>query len=340
MRRKQQFIFIGSVMIIAVLSCQSNVAPAPGLDEYPTQPTEILPTLGSLHATPTVYPAEATLADNEFLALKSNIFADPNTACVFHSLSRSLSCLGVDGWRVYAVDSPTWIAQCPDGRIYLRKDDTLYLYENNIVSEMDNSPFMDGAGNLACGPGDEFWVSSGNSVSHFDGLAWTDYWATEYFGYAGYELRKPIAIAPNGDIWVTTNESIATFDGNNWQVFEEGKGLKEDPGPRGLAVDANGNAWVVNVEGLLKYDGLQWTTFPAPDDFYGDFVALDNENRIWVAGTGHSFPSNSERGTTIYTFDPQTESWVLQFGRDVLNGTVTQAMQFVHIPAKVDSDSV
>ena len=328
MRRRQQFFFIGSVMIIAVLACQSNVAPVPSKDEHPTQPIGLLPTVDSLHAAETVFPTDATIADGEFVALKSKIFADANTACVFHTSSHNLSCLGWDGWRVYAVDAPTWIAQCPDGRIYLRKDDRLYLYANNIVSEIDNSPFMDGAGNLACGPGDEFWVSSGNSVSHFDGLAWTGYWATEYFGYAGYELRRQIAIAPNGDIWVTTNESIATFDGSNWQVFEEGKGLEEDPGPRGLAVDANGNVWVINVEGLLKYDGVHWIMFPAPDGFYGAFVTLDNENRIWIAGTGYSSPPNSARVAIIYTFDPQTEGWLLRSGGEVLDGTAVNAMQF------------
>jgi hypothetical protein len=321
MDRKQQFILIGIVLIVVVLACQSNIAPVPSLEAGTTKPAETIPTLDSFHATLAVYQSEAAIRDNEFLAFQSNILADPNTICAqyLYIPTSALSCLNKKGWRVY-FDIYPFIAQCPDGRIYLYRGDSFYVQDDKTFFKIVDHSFMD-VFYLACGPGNEFWVSHDNGISHFDGLAWTDYQPTNYL-----YLLKEIAVAPNGNLWVMTDDgmqppnsygTIATFDGTDWQIFEEGKGFEQNPDPNSLVVDENGNVWVSSGLGLLKYDGARWTTFSGPEDTSIRFITLDHANRVWTV-TSQNF----------YTFDPQTNSWVLQFGRGALKDREIEAMQF------------
>ncbi|MCJ7433608.1 MAG: hypothetical protein MUO77_08990 [Anaerolineales bacterium] len=298
MSRKQQLIFMGCVIIISILACQSSTSPIPDSEGEPTKPGEIL--------TPVV------VTEDRLLSIPPNFLADPNTACAIHLWEGAISCLDGDGWHIYEDDdfenpryAPTVISQCPDGRIYLIGPGFYRLEGGSLVkidSEGTNAggffstPSEDA---FACGPGDEIWVGYMDGVSHFDGSTWTDYPVTEYLGVSGGGTGiRSITVAPNGSVWVVVYNNIATFDGTNWQI------IKTDGAYGSLAVDANGNVWVSDGRSLLKYDNVQWSIYPYPEDLgQVGHITLDEENRVWVA---------SYQGTA-YTFDPQTNSWALQF---------------------------
>jgi hypothetical protein len=266
----------------------------------------------------------------------------------------ALSCLDQGGWHVYEPDAgaippqtPSWLAhlparpwndglvplhfpdmltQCPGGRIYqilggesvLRGK--LYMLDGEILIDIqaDGSPKIDF---ITCGTGNELWAGYSGGVSHFDGSVWTHYPASEFLGSGKYVgLVKAIAAAPDGSIWVATSDSIAKFDGTNWQVFEEGKGLEISPYPETMAVDGNGNVWVVNIYGnnsrLLKFDGSKWSLFSVPKGSISS-ITFDQENRLWAVIDWR----------TLYTFDPKTNNWSLQFGKEIFSGAIT-ALQF------------
>lgn len=325
MDRKRMFIFIGEVMVISMLACQSITRPILGPQVLSTESAQV--------------PTLTAVSEEDTLTLPFNFLAEPNTACAIHK-GRALSCLDKDGWHVYKWDSLESIAQCPDGRIYLgigkkvvgrqfgvkfyiQKDNTLFKEVGH-----DGSP-IPSADYFACGPENEIWTGdwSGLGISHFDGTTWTDYYYPGGF-YSG-PGNMAIAVAPSGNLWAVSSPfmeggSIVTFDGTNWQIIRQlspewvsypGGGFYSYPGFHGLAIDANGNVWVFG-DGLEKYDGVQWSTFPAPEGFSGTVMSY-RENRVWMASQN-----------TIYSFDPQTNSWTLEFGLEALSGRSVNVMQF------------
>jgi hypothetical protein len=312
MGRKQHFIFIGSAMIIAILACQSISSLTPDSEAEPTKPGEIL--------------TSAAVTEEGLLSLPPNFLADPNTACAIHIWEDegAISCLDRDGWHIYEDDdfeyplyAPSMISQCPDGRIYLALGFEFDRLEGGSLVKIDtegtnaggffSAPSEDA---FACGPGDEIWVGYMDGVSHFDGSIWTDYPVTEYLGGSGGgNVIQSITVAPNGSVWVVVDNNIATFDGTNWQIVQTGGDYEP------LAIDANGNVWANNGRSLLEYDNVQWSSYPYPEDLgQVGHITFDEENRIWVS---------TYQGTT-YTFDPQTNSWALQFDEYVFSGRVEQ----------------
>jgi dipeptidyl aminopeptidase/acylaminoacyl peptidase len=298
----------------------------------------------STSLTPSAPTGQMPIADS---------LVDPNLACALHGVAQpseysisfdepslyALSCLDQDGWHVYEPDmsavppqTPSWlehlplrpwsasltplyfpdtIAQCPGGRNYLVLGGHIYMLDGDrlIDIQADGFPKIDF---MTCGVGNEIWAGYFQGVSHFDGSAWTHYPAVEYFGKGEFvELIRAITVTPHGDVWVATADSLARFDGTNWQVFEAGKGFAENPSGKDIAIDANGNVWVVNNFGLLKYDGREWSTYydGAPHEiWYSNDMKIDSKNQVWVAMD------------SIYTFDPQTKSWTLQFAKEELSG--------------------
>jgi hypothetical protein len=303
--------------------------------EQPTESSEpptATPDPPTTTPTPTIEPSE-TLVDNDIACALYGVYA--------------LSCLDKDGWHVFepnAIDDPQqqilswlshlpprpwttphvpqffppWLAKCPGGRIYLFMGEKLYFFEGEKLVEIRFEKFGTEKF-LTCGTENEIWVGYYDGVSHFDGSVWIHYPAREYLGKSEFvRLVKSIVVAPNGHVWVVTASSIATFDGVNWQVFEAGKGFEDNPSGESLTIDENGNVWVVNHKGLMKYDGVHWATFyeGAPKDISNSYnLIAANEAKIWVS-TGN-----------IYTFDPKTNHWTLQFSKKVLSGGLKN-MQF------------
>ncbi|PKO14467.1 MAG: hypothetical protein CVU39_14530 [Chloroflexi bacterium HGW-Chloroflexi-10] len=241
---------------------------------------------------------------------------------------------------------PARLTQCPGGRIYAIWEGKIFFVDGSRLTEIGPDGYSD-TRVLACGKGNDIWVNlvkdSGNydltvpgnydldaehaldpnvEIGHFDGRLWTHYPAIEYLGNKGViDLIRSISTAPDGDVWVVTGGGMAVFDGNSWQVFEEGKGFEQNPAPGSLTFDTIGNVWVVNNEGLLKYDGIQWSTFydETPENiYYAHQIAVDQDNRIWVA---------IDYANKIYVFDPQTKQWTLQIDEKDLNAQLLD-MQF------------
>jgi Tol biopolymer transport system component len=259
-----------------------------------------------------------------------------------------LAQMPVNPWpnAILPLKFPTQLTQCPGGRIYATWEGNIFLLDGSRLTEIGPDGYS-GTRVLACGKGDDIWVNlvkdSGNydlsvpgnydldaehvldpnvEISHFDGRLWTHYPAIEHLGSKGViDLIRSISTAPDGDVWVVTGGSIAVFDGFSWQVFEEGNGFEKNPAAGSLAFDTLGNVWVVNNYGLLKYDGIQWSTFydEAPQYiYYSHQMAVDRENRIWVA---------IDYENKIYVFDPQTRRWTLQIDEKDLSAQLLD-MQF------------
>jgi hypothetical protein len=269
---------------------------------------------------PTSTPTE------ELLTLDPNFLNDPSTACFFHS--GGLTCLDEEGWHIYDRDDfdyplslPHEITQCEDGRIFMKSID-LYAFNGETLEipglTSEEIDMLRDVEMLACGSGEELWVTHNGGVSHYDGSSWRTYEASQYFGSGdGVEHPKLISIALNGNVWVGTGDSIASYNGMTWQVFEAGQGFDEDPDPRDLAIDQDGNVWVISsYDTLLKFDGNQWLSFPSPGGML-DKLAIDANGTIWIT---------SDKG--ILTFDPVISNWGQNYGLETFPEDYLTDLQF------------
>lgn len=333
MDRKPKFIAMGAVTILLMLACQSIAGSSPTLQALAT---ETLP-IPTFTATP----------EGSTLTLPFDFWTDPNTACAIYE-GQGLSCLDKDGWHKYELKPLATIAQCPDGRIYLGVREhrmgpgpdygsyvKFYALANNTLFKEvghDVNPHTFGVDAIACGAGNELWVSygAGTDFTHFDGAAWTDYNKNTSGSYTNNKVE--IAVAPNGNLWVAIDGSImgragsvVTFDGTEWQTIRElscnseptpGTPFRFCPGFSGVTVDENGNVWVGGIDGLEKYDGVQWTTFPDPEQFSGR-VLFYKEDKVWMLYK-----------EAIWTFDSRIEMWDLQIKLGALSDKFVRELQF------------
>ena len=318
MSRNRLFFFAIAMISLATVTCQVIGSPVSTPTTEPMRPATDLPLFTI--PTPTV-----SAGDDLHTIFPSFSLIDPNTVCVAH-VYYALSCVDASGWHVYKNEYdevshprstiPNRVYGCPDGRIYL-VGDTIYRVEGEAL--IDIGGYVD-LGTLACGGGNEIWVSDFSEVSRFDGSTWTSYSVDEYFESHDDEWPDAIyslAIAPDGNAWVITNNTIATFDGSEWEVlmppgnyrFDESNDLNH-----GLAIDSSGAVWIIAypepccTDGqLLKFDGVEWSTFPGPDEEMHSIV-VDNRNRIWASTSGNK----------IFMLNPDTNEWELRFDEEQL----------------------
>lgn len=315
MKRNIPFIFASMIIFLATITCQTSGNP------MSTPAAEQIQTAGAL---PTIQPTSVDSAEqNIHTIFPSFSLPDSNAVCVAHYFY-GLSCLDANGWHAYKNDydeithprstTPNNAFGCPDGRVYL-VGDTIYRVEGETL--IDIGGYVD-MGTLACGQGNEIWVSDLSDIQRFDGSTWMTYTVEEIFESHDDEWPDTIhalAVAPDGGAWVVTNNSIATFDGVEWKTLTlpDKYHFKESFGSRrGLAIDSSGVVWVVAypetccADGqLLKFDGREWSVFSSPEDGESEMqtIAVDDQNRIW---------SYAEENR-IFMFDPNTNQWSLQF---------------------------
>ena len=361
MALKQKLVFVGSVIAIAMLACQSNIKPVTSPPAAPTKPIETAnPIYEALTMQfSTVEALQSTVIPQGTAAVAPSLppgfLEDINMACAVHQSDHTLSCVNKNGWQVYNSNIPTLIVPCPDGRMYLKIGNELYHYKNQkFIEEIKPDIYSPYLYSLTCGRGDEFWAwTTSDEFMHFDGKAWSDF-SAEGLGILGgiFGANREIAVAPNGNLWVINDDRIVTFDGKDWQIFEKGKGLEENIYPRSLVLDVKENTWVLSGGSsplssmnlnpgnlanknrglpykLFKYDGTHWTTIPFPEDFYPEFMKLDQSNRVWVIGRGGLIDSTLITYYTLfYTFDPQTNGLVLQTKEARFSGRTIRDVQF------------
>jgi hypothetical protein len=311
MSQKWSYLFISMMVLFTTIACGAGGNLVATTTAELTQPATSIPSV--ILSTPTVSDGS-----DMHTIFPSFSLTDPNTVCVQHYLE-ALSCLDATGWHIYKNDGPSLtipreIVRCTDGRIYL-VDDEIYQVEGEMLVGI--AGYVD-QGTLACGRGNEIWVSDFSEVRRFDGSTWTSYTVEDYFSKGDDQsasLVNYIAVAPNGNVWVTTDNVIAAFDGSEWKTLTLPGNyyfMQSGNGRQGLAIDSNGVVWVVAypetccIDGqLLRFDGSEWSIFPEPDDDYNevDIIAADHEGRIW-ASTG---------GNKIFTLNPEIKEWELRF---------------------------
>jgi hypothetical protein len=320
MSRKWSYLFISMMVLFATIACGAGGNLVATTTAELTQPATSIPSV--ILSTPTV-----SAGSDMHTIFPSFSLTDPNTVCIQHYL-KALTCLDATGWHIYEngydessnpiSTNPRMVFGCPDGRIYL-VDDGIYRVEGETL--IDIGGYVD-QGTIACGRGNEIWVSDFSEVRRFDGSTWTSYAVEDYFesGDGTPSMIHSLAIAPNGNVWVTTDNTIAIFDGTQWEILMlPGNYHFKDSDARsqGLAIEPSGVVWIIaytesccSDDQLLKFDGVEWSAFPGPNDNINgmQIVALDNKNRIWVATTGNK----------IYTLTPGTNEWELRFNVEQL----------------------
>ena len=316
MNRKQYYVFISLMVLVVVVSCQVIGNPVPIPTTRSTQPatdypvyTRSAPTVSAGNDLHTVFPSFS--------------LPDPNTVCIAHYFY-GLSCVDANGWHVYknkydevshpTSTTPKEVFGCPDGRIYL-VDDTIYRVEGERL--IDIGGYVD-LGTLACGSGDEIWVSDFSDINRFDGSTWIRYSMEEYFANGDGTLHDIyfLDVAPDGNVWVTMDNAMTTFDGSKWEAVTLPGNyffMQSGFGRQGLAIDSGGVVWVIAypetccIDGqLLRFDGSEWNVFPGPydeDSLEMKIITADHEDRIWAATDGNK----------IFTLNPETKEWELRF---------------------------
>lgn len=311
MKRNKRFIFASMIIFLAAATCQTSGNPIS---------TPVAEQIQTARTLPTIQPISTVSAEQSIHTIfPSFSLPDPNTVCVKHYYY-ALSCLDSTGWHIYENEYdeashptstiPRYITRCPDGRIYL-VDDEIYQYQVEEDVLVSIGGWFD-QGIIACGRGNDVWVSDYGEVRRFDGSTWTSYSVEDYFESHNDEWPDSIqslVVAPNGNAWVTTDNTLATFGGFVWEVLTPPDINEFGESDASLVVDSNGVVWMIAypetccIDGqLLRFDGVEWITFPGPDEEMLGIV-VDNQNRIWAEMYGNK----------IFTLNPDTTEWELRF---------------------------
>lgn len=126
---------------------------------------------------------------------------------------------------------------------------------------------------------DDVWLTSGNSIWHYNGSDWSKYFTCEY-------NIEAISFESSNNGWVLsadndTSAYIYKYDGISWNKGErQGFSHAED-----MLKFSDNNIWVLGKNRVYHYNGSQWkeTTL---DINYGIDIDAISENDIWALGTG------------------------------------------------------
>ncbi|HNT78383.1 MAG TPA: carboxypeptidase regulatory-like domain-containing protein [Anaerolineae bacterium] len=217
------------------------------------------------------------------------------------SSAPGIACIGTQGFGITCLENGEWhthseatgnivndyilaITGCPDGSVLAAHSSGLGRYNHQEWRSYEKGWGVSSAEALACGAENDIWVAHFRGVSHFDGLHWQTYPATEHLlGAAGDpELLNDLAITTAGDVWAVTANSVAWFAQGEWQVFAEGAGFDERQFFANVALDAQGRPWVSASQGLFVFDGLMWTPFPKDRFSSPTALAVDAQGQVWV----------------------------------------------------------
>jgi len=102
-------------------------------------------------------------------------------------------------------------------------------------------------------------------------------------------LQKDMQIGPDGALYMLGHEDIYRLEGAGMVSIARGGFEALGASPDHLAVAPNGDLWVTTFKGVARWDGTAWTVeekakIGAGDDLLAA-VAVDNDNRVWVASS-------------------------------------------------------
>jgi tetratricopeptide (TPR) repeat protein len=134
-------------------------------------------------------------------------------------------------------------------------------------------------------PSNTVWVASYDTLSRFDGAAWTTYSAADYGAQRDADTLFALA---GEEVWVTSGRSVSHFAGGRWVNFPNVIGQYG-----AIAITASGShVWVLEWGGdLMHYDGKQWgrTSLPPSSsaaDYEYSTLAATPEGALWLTLDG------------------------------------------------------
>ena len=156
--------------------------------------------------------------------------------------------------------------------------------------------YKDKAGNLWFG-------TSGNGVSKYDGIGFTNYYSTHGLIH---NMIFSITEDSKGNIWFGTYGGVSIFNGVYFENITVDQGLADNNVNRVLE-DQNGNIWISTFNGLSRYnpngreEGMQlitnYTTEHGIPGKYVDRILEDSNGNLWFA---------TDKGMCKYNADAAT----------------------------------
>ncbi|ULQ51215.1 two-component regulator propeller domain-containing protein [Flavihumibacter fluvii] len=179
-----------------------------------------------------------------------------------------------------------WIADSTNG--LLEKTD------QGISAVIPNSPASIGSGDMLAENMD-WWIATGNALSHFSGSNWSVYSANDQVLPAGFRNAGPLVMDKTEVLWAGSDGGgLLKKVGDNFLLLQDGllAPAFDDPSSYrvgGLAVDADNNLWISNsgaLKGLVvQFPGGDSKSFTIPFTYSGYAISqiiIDDNNQKWI----------------------------------------------------------
>ncbi len=182
--------------------------------------------------------------------------------------------------------------------VYYSNWNILYKYQNNIWTEITNSPCVEIRQILKSNNG--YWFACSNGLAKLEGNIWSLY-TTSNSGLPHNNLSS-LTIDQQDNIWIGTFNGLAKFDGSNWIVYNSENSPLIYDNVSALVCDKLNRIYIGSDYGLFKKYGNDWHFFNSnnsglPNGYatmYGYFIdrnninalAVDSLNNIWIATNG------------------------------------------------------
>ena len=182
--------------------------------------------------------------------------------------------------------------------VYYSNWNILYKYQNNIWTEITNSPCVEIRQILKSNNG--YWFACSNGLAKLEGNIWSLY-TTSNSGLPHNNLSS-LTIDQQNNIWIGTFNGLAKFDGTNWIVYNSANSPLIYDNVTALVCDNLNRIYIGTEYGMFKKEDSNWQFFDSynsglPNGYatlYGYFLdrnninalAVDSLNNIWIATNG------------------------------------------------------
>ena len=188
----------------------------------------------------------------------------------------------------FAPNGEVWALACPVsfGGKYGSKPGRLSRYDGRSWA-----PYQEGDGPageyalfLITAPDGALWLGTRDTISRFDGHAWT-HTATDVPAGSSWPAWE-VAVSPDDALWIVVERGVARFDGQSWTTYTQADGLASDY-VRAIAIAPDGTVWVGTQDsGVSRFDGQGWTTYTADDGLasnWAESAAVAPDGNVWFS---------------------------------------------------------